>query len=96
MEIISDNIDKISCMIGNHNIVFIIFQDLSIKSYAISLKMVEDEVQLLYFEKINRDTLINTKHLSVIKTKRTIELKNGMKLMVSRKKWNLFKLQNKR
>ena len=91
MQKITDEIDKISCIIGGKNIVSAIYQDLSIKSFAVSLRIVEEEVHQFYFERIGYCALINTKHLSSVTGKRVIQLRNGIRFKVSRKKWELFK-----
>ncbi|NJK96276.1 MAG: hypothetical protein HC905_16400 [Bacteroidales bacterium] len=96
MQKIIKDIEEISCIVGGNKAITIIYKDLSIKTLAISLKVVEEQLCQSYFEKINYHAIINTKHLSLVESKRTILLKNGVRFKVSRKKWDLFKLIGKR
>ncbi len=92
---LTEETERINCLMGDANRVYILYEDLTVKSLSVSIDTVEGVIHKYYFERINFYTIVNTRYLQCIRNNRVLEMKNGMKFKVSRRKWNLFKEQEK-
>ncbi|BAK26125.1 hypothetical protein PGTDC60_1980 [Porphyromonas gingivalis TDC60] len=88
---IVDFYDQICCLLGDSHRVYIIYNDFTVRSLPLSIEIAQEITRKFYFERINYYTIINTRYFQRVKSCRMLELKNGMKFKVSRRKWHLFK-----
>lgn len=86
------DLDNLIFLIGDRNYSYLFSVDKRIEVVKLSIDVLEVVLKDLFFEKINRFAIVNTKfYLKNSPTgKKEIILANGVVLKVSRKKWRKF------